>query len=352
MTIKVLIVEDSLIATTILTRILNSSKIIEVVGTATNGIEGLKLIPRLKPDVICTDLHMPKMNGLDFTIEVMAMYPTPILVISASVQAEDTHHVFRLLEAGAVDIFPKPASGKTTDYEHIKQPLINRIKVLSGIKVFRKYRPVTSSTPTVENRVAPEFMSFSKFDHKIKIMAIAASTGGPQAFVEILSQLPSKFSIPIVCVQHISEGFLGGFVHWLNENSRLKVKIASSGEIPQPGKIYFPPEKINLEFDSNRRFSCISNIPVDGHCPSATVMFKSVAKTFGKEAIGILLTGMGKDGATGLLDMANNGAYTIAQDEKTSVVFGMPQEAIKIGAARKILPLTAIAPDVLSLINK
>lgn len=359
MPIKVLIVEDSPIAVTILKRILNSSADLEVVGIANNGIEGLELIPKLKPDVICTDLHMPKMNGFDFTVEVMAMYPTPILVISASVQQEDTHHVFRLLDAGAVDIFPKPQSGQPSDYELIKKPLIDKIKVLAGIKVFRKNRKNSPFLSTNKETITPftppssfiSTISTPKLTGLIKMVVIGASTGGPQALVELFSQLPSNFSVPIVCVQHISEGFLGGLIDWLANNSRLTVKVASMGETPQPGFIYFPPEKKHLEFDSKGHFVCLTTLPVCGHCPSVTVTFKSAAKAFKSELVGILLTGMGRDGADGLLSIAQAGGYTIAQDEASSVVFGMPNEAIKLGAAKEILPIGAIASHLISMIN-
>jgi two-component system chemotaxis response regulator CheB len=348
MAIRVLVVDDSPVALTILQRILSSTGEIEVVGVARTGIEGLEMIPKLKPDVICTDLHMPKMNGLEFTIETMAMYPTPILVISASVQEDDTHHVFRLLDAGAVDIFPKPRSGQTSDYELIKQPLINKIKVLAGIKVFRKKRQ--EPLPTPSQSFTPT--SPLKPTGKIKIVAIGASTGGPQALVEIFTRLPFNFPVPIVCVQHISEGFLGGLVEWLNNNSRLPVKIAFSGEIPQPGVIYFPPERKHLEFEIQRRFLCSGTLPVCGHCPSVSVMFKSVAKVFGSEGMGILLTGMGRDGADGLLSLYQQGGYTIAQDEKTSVVFGMPNEAIKLGGAKKVLPVGDIANHIMTVVHQ
>lgn len=354
MAIKVLIVEDSPIAVTILKRILSSSDDIEVVATASNGIEGLELIPKVKPDVICTDLHMPKMNGLDFTIEVMVLYPTPILVISASVQKEDTHHVFRLLDAGAVDIFPKPQSGQLSDYELIKQPLINKIKVLAGIKVFRKNRKTSLNllnTQSIPTTSPLSFISTPQFNNVIKMIAIGASTGGPQALVEIFSQLPSNFAVPIVCVQHISDGFLSGLINWLASNCRLNIKIAGTGETAQPGTIYFPPERKHLEFDNQGRFICSSSISVYGHCPSVTVTFKSAARAFKENMMGILLTGMGRDGADGLLCISQLGGYTIAQDEESSVVFGMPNEAIKLGAAKQILSLKAITSQLISIVN-
>jgi two-component system, chemotaxis family, protein-glutamate methylesterase/glutaminase len=370
--IKVLLVEDSPIAKTLLTRLINSTTDLMVVGTASTGVEGLELIPKLKPDVICTDLHMPKMDGLEFTSEVMANYPTPILVISASVQEEDTRNVFRLLEAGAVDIFPKPRAGLIQDYEEIKIELLNRIKILSGVKVFRRSKKSFSSLhnenkgennltkeKTVNPNISPPVTPISGgytsnvriISSKIKIITIGSSTGGPQALLELLSNLPSNFPVPIVCVQHISEGFLQGLLDWLSYNCRLKIEIAKTGELPQGGVVYFPPEKHHLELDRQGRFSPTNSPPLAGHRPSVTVTFRAIAKYYGSSAVGILLTGMGRDGAEGLLDLYKAGSLTIAQDENTCVVFGMPKEAIALGAAQKILPIQDIVGLLLQKIG-
>ena len=341
MSIKVLLVEDSPVAMTMLKRILNSSGEVVIVGTANNGLEALELIPKAHPDVICTDLHMPKMNGLELTSEVMARYPTPILVISVSVLEKDTHHVFNLLQAGAVDIFPKPDSGQLKDYELLKDKLINKIKVLSGVTVFTKLRQYNTS-PTVPKPIP----TFTASTSPIKIVAIGTSTGGPNALLDIFKQLPANFPVPIVCVQHISEGFLQGLIDWLDSNCRIKVKIAQPGEYPQPGTVYFPPDQHHLELDSNGCCLCSQSPPVDGHRPSVNVTFKSVARVYGREALAILLTGMGQDGATGLQAIALTGGKTIAQDEGRCVVFGMPKAAIDLGAAQKVLSLAAISLEL------
>ena len=232
MTIKVLLVEDSPVATIFLQKIINTSSDIKIVGCAKTGVEGLELVQKLNPDVICTDLHMPKMNGLEFTKEVMATFPKPILVISASVQEEDTQHVFDVLNAGAVDIFPKPRGGQPSDYDLISQPLLSKIRLLSGIKVFRRKSSSTSSF-TTSTTTTPKTSSFSVGTSKVQMITMGTSTGGPQVLLEILAPLPSNFPVPIVCVQHISQGFLGGLVDWLNGNCKLKVKTAMTGEKPQ-----------------------------------------------------------------------------------------------------------------------
>ena len=345
MSIRVLLVEDSPVTLVILRRIFNSSPQIEVVGEARTGLEALQLIPQVHPDVICTDLHMPQMDGLEFTSEVMALYPRPILVISSWVQEEDALQVFQLLEAGALDIFPKPAAGLSTENQLLNQELINKIQILSGVKVFKKKRKSPSPVKCLDN-------FSSKSDVKPKIVVIGASTGGPQAINELFAQLPSNFPVPVICVQHICVGFLQGFLDWLASSCRLPIQIAKPGNIPKPGTIYFPPEHQHLELDKQGRFICSNSPPLDGHCPSITVTFKSVAKFYGRATVGILLTGMGKDGAEGMHCIAQAGGLTIAQDEATSVIFGMPKEAINLGAAQLVLPIHAIAPKLLDFLHK
>jgi two-component system, chemotaxis family, protein-glutamate methylesterase/glutaminase len=347
--IRVLLVEDSQIALLILKRILDASPRVEVVGIARTGLEALSLIPTVDPDVICTDLHMPHMNGLEFTHEVMARYPRPILVVSASVQADDTHHIFQVLEAGAVDIFPKPVAGLIADDQQFSQRLIDRIEILSGVKVFTKKRKPSLQSAYLSGNDRAGHKGNPYF--KPKIIGIGASTGGPQALQELLSQLPANFPLPIICVQHICSGFLQGLIDWLASSCPLPMQIAQPGERPEPGQVYFPPERKHLELDVQGRFKCHHLPTVDGHRPSVTVTFKSIAQFYSNHAIGILLTGMGRDGADGMHAIAAAGGFTIAQDEATSVVFGMPREAIKLGVVQRVLPIQTIAPTLLTLIQ-
>jgi len=349
MAIRVLIAEDSPIALTILKRILTSAPDIEIVGTAQTGIDALALIPQQQPDVLCTDFFMPKMNGLELTAHVMEQYPLPILVISASVQEEDTHRIFQLLEAGAVDILPKPEAGLDADNLKLKQALIDKVRVLAGVRVFRKKRlrsrlsslpqPFTQSALPTPSRCNP------------KIIAVGASTGGPIALQTLFNPLPADFPLPIVCVQHISLGFLQGLIDWLSATCQLSIQIASEGERPKPGWIYFPPERQHLELDHRGRFIHSISPPVDGHRPSVTATFASIAKFYGRKSAGVLLTGMGRDGAEGMQAIAEAGGLTIAQDEATSVVFGMPKEAIALGAAHHVLPIQDIAPSLLTIVQ-
>lgn len=351
--IEVLLVEDSPVALEILGRLLSSSPEVKVVGKARNGKQALELIPKTKPAVICTDLQMKEMDGLEFTQQVMATDPRPILVISNSVRKENTQNIFQLLQAGAVDVFPKPSTGLASDYERVQRELVSKIKILAGVTVFTKRQPTSNSsinagvTSGLESLTAGRFMDITT---PIRVVTIGASTGGPQALHKILTGLPANFPIPVICTQHISEGFLPGLIDWLASQCKLKVKVAQVGESPLAGTIYFAPDKSHLELDNIGRFICSSFLPIDGHCPSITVTFKSVVKFYGRATAGVLLTGMGKDGAAGMQAIAGAGGTTIAQDEKSSVVFGMPKEAIALGAAEKILPVQEIAPFLLTKI--
>ncbi|MGK7923594.1 MAG: chemotaxis-specific protein-glutamate methyltransferase CheB [Trichodesmium sp.] len=368
--IKILIVDDSPVALIILKKIFAASPEIEVIGTAKNGLDALKLMPLIEPDVICTDLHMASMNGLEFTREIMEKYPRPILVISSSVQEHDTQNVFQLLEAGAVDVFPKPETGFTSNHKITNQELINKIKILSGVKVFTQHRrhinrvkPENKQQLCVKNiqekRVrmpltfSPQTPSkYHRSTKNIQVVAIGASTGGPQALKTIINNLPSNLPVPVICVQHISNGFLSGLVNWLASESKLPVKIARSGEFPKPGVIYFPPEEHHLELNSTGRFICLKTPAIGGHRPSITVTFKSVANFYSSFAIGVLLTGMGRDGADGMKAIDESGGMTIAQDEASSVIFGMPKEAIALGAAQYILSINDITPMLLNYIGQ
>lgn len=335
--IKVLLVDDSPISLAVIGKILSTSPDISVVGIAKNGHEALALIPETRPHVICTDLHMPQMDGLELTREVMERFPLPILVISISVQ-EGQDNVFKLLEAGAVDVFPKPRGGDDGDFLKKADELTRKIRILSGVRVFRRTK---AGTPSRERGVAASFNRGPA--GPFKVLAIGASTGGPQALKAIFENMPGDFPVPIVCVQHIGGEFLKGMVEWLGDCSRLKCKIAEEGEELKKAVVYFPQEDAHLAIDRGLRCVSLKDAPSNSHRPSITVTFKSIAERFGRTSIGVLLTGMGKDGAEGLKAIMDAGGFTIAQDEKTSVVFSMPKSAIEMRAASVVLPLDAIA---------
>lgn len=339
--IRVLLVDDSPIVLNILQRLLSGSAEIQVVGTAANGREALDLIPSLDPHVICTDLHMPIMNGLELTREVMSRYPRPILVVSVSVE-ENSPNAFKLLEAGAVDIFPKPQVVHSQDFSVAADELARRIRILSGVRVIRRNngpKIAASDTPILS----------AKPSSPLRIVVIGASTGGPQALRDILSHLPVDFPLPIVCIQHIGSNFLSGMVAWLADVCPLCVRKANHGETPQPGTVYFAPEDSQLELDDKGRFLISTAGPNDVYHPSITVTMRAMARRYASGVVGVLLTGMGRDGAAGMATIATAGGLTLAQDEASSVVYGMPKEAVALGAVQYQLPLEQIAPALVKL---
>jgi two-component system chemotaxis response regulator CheB len=344
--IRVLVVDDSLITLAIIKRILAGAPEIQVVGTAINGKEALDMMQSLRPDVICTDLHMPVMDGLEFTKAVMERFPCPILVVSVSVQKEQTANIFKVLEAGAIDVMAKPRGTPGAGYELDAQELIGKIKVLAGVVAIRKHRKEIPATASITNDYLPAIEAVP-----LNIIGIGASTGGPQAFQEILSHLPGNLPVPMLCIQHISEGFMQGLVDWLGYKSRLKIVTAETGIQPQPGTVYFPREGTHLVLDSQGRLECSEAPAHEGHRPSISMTFRSLAQHHGKSAVGVLLTGMGRDGVEGMRAIAQAGGTTIAQDEQSSTIFGMPREAIAANAARYVLPLPKIAPALLKLLN-
>ncbi|WP_310427489.1 chemotaxis protein CheB [Chamaesiphon sp. VAR_48_metabat_135_sub] len=340
--IKVFLVEDSLIALELLQRLFRSTSEVKVVGTAKNGQEALELIPKVNPDVICTDLHMAPIDGLELTKQVMEKFPRPILVISNSVQEDDTRNIFGLLKAGAVDIFPKPTSGDYTEYEQVKHRLLAKIKMLSHVTV--KVRPDPAT-------LTPNIASTNIHNPgTLGAIAIGASTGGPQAIQKIITALPHNLPIPIFCAQHIGDGFLNGLISWLKEDSQLTIKIAQIGEMPAPRTVYFAPEKSHLEFDAQGQFIYSNFTASTGTCPSIDALFRSVARVYGCSSASILLTGMGTDGVAGTESVKAAGGMTIAQDEQSCLVFGMSKLAIASGAVGHVLSLSEIAPFLVSKI--
>jgi two-component system, chemotaxis family, protein-glutamate methylesterase/glutaminase len=328
--IRVLVVDDSPTALEVLVSMIATAPDLEIAGTARDGAEALHLIPIVAPDVLVTDFRLPGMDGLQLVREVMARHPLPILVISSWLRPKkDTQTVFRLLEAGALDVMQKPATGIDSDFAAAAHDLIYRIRVLSGVKL-RKRKVLGSHirTPTAERK---------------NIVGIGASTGGPQALHRLLSALPAEFPLPILCVQHIAEGFSSALIAWLASESKVRVTTARNGDQAVAGTVYFPPDDRHLEVDHQGRLRCSTAAPHEGHRPSVDVTFRSLAQNYGTGAIGVLLTGMGRDGARGLLEIRRAGGTTIAQNAESSVIFGMPKRAIELGAAQQVLPLDEIA---------
>jgi two-component system chemotaxis response regulator CheB len=350
---RVVLIEDSPVALEILQRLLNSSPEVDVVGVARDGIEGLEVINKTRPDVICTDFHMENMDGLELTQRVMADDPRPILVISNFVQKADVDNVFRLLQAGAADVFPKPSTDSPTDYEQLKSALVTKIKVLSHMKVTqkRKQQPLSGSVkPITSGAFSGNQPLMTNVSSRVKVVALGASTGALPAIQKIVCQLPGNFPLPIICTVHVSTGVLSGLVNWLSAECPLRVKIAEVGESPAPGTVYFAPEKNDLELDARGKFIYSDCPETNKHCPSITATFKSIARVYGKATAGVLLTGLGRDGAEGLQAIAQAGGITVAQDDKGSA-FGMVKEAMSLDAVQQVLAIDKIAPFLIKTIS-
>lgn len=331
--IRVLIVDDSLVSRDLLKHIIESEPGARVVGMVENGEAALSWLEHQICDVITMDLHMPMQNGFEVTKQIMKTKPTPTVIISSGFTHTDEIMAFRAIEAGALAILEKPAGFRDNFYHQKAKEIIETIKMIADIKVVR--RTSYKAPRHIGEGLEPEHKK------QYQAVAIGASLGGPIAIAEILSELDHNFCVPIFIVQHIAIGFTEGFVKWLQDKSKLKIVSASAGEIAKPGHVYVGIDRHQMKVNRGGIISLEDN---DKTQPSINVLFKSMVTAYGANAIGVLLTGMGKDGAEGLFAMKQKGAYTIAQDEESSLVFGMPKEAVNLGAATKVLPLVAIAP--------
>jgi two-component system chemotaxis response regulator CheB len=338
--INVLVVEDSRVTRDYLVYALETDPEIRVIDTAADGEEALASVQKHRPDVILMDIHLPGIDGLEATRRIMSSNPVPIVVCTASTSFEQVHTAMRALEAGALALLKKPKGlgdpGAATDTAAI----ISAVKLMSEVKVVRRWNRA-AATPVASPVAEPTALAVA--GHDAAVVAIGASTGGPPVVLQILSGLAAAFPVPILVVQHISAGFTAGFAEWLAAESGLPVRVARSGEIPLPGHVYVAPDDHHLRVGLRGELETSRDEPHNGLRPSAGVLFRSVAERFGRRAIGVLLTGMGRDGAEELKLMADRGALTVAQDEESCVVFGMPAEAIKLGAARFVFPPHKIA---------
>jgi two-component system, chemotaxis family, protein-glutamate methylesterase/glutaminase len=301
--------------------------------------------------VISMDIRLPGMNGFEATKRIMAERPTPIVVVSASVESEELNISMNALRAGALSVMQKPVSASHQHYAELAGRLCTQLVIMSQVRVIRQRarRSVASLPPVHGQKASRATASIVSAVGTFQMLGIVASTGGPNALAKVLANLGRNVSVPILLVQHITPSFLKGFVTWLNGISPMSVVEAADGQIPQPGVVYVAPAERHLTLDRG----CLrldSGALVSVQRPSGTVLFRSMARSLGANCLGVLLTGMGEDGATGLRDIREAGGYTIAEDETTAVVYGMPAAAVHIGAVCESLPLDEIAPRVLQLL--
>lgn len=330
---RVLIVDDSPTVRDIFRAIFESDPDVEVIGEAANGQEAIDFVAKDRPSIITMDVFMPKMNGPDAIQHIMGNTATPILVVTT---AKDATLAFQCLSKGALEVIEKPDFAYIQD-EFKRKGLITKLKSLSRVPVVTH---MAGKTKTVREPVAADL-------GKKSILAICSSTGGPKALSILLGQIPGDFPYPVVITQHMYEGFIDGLVEWLQTTTPLKVKVAEQGEVLKPGVVFVAPTGKHLEVSMAETIRLTTDPLVEGHRPSGEKLFASVASVYGKKAIGVILTGMGGDGSASLGLIKKAGGLTIAQDEKSCVVFGMPKEAIAKGSTSVVLPLAEIAPAII-----
>ncbi len=377
--IKVLIIDDSSLVHILLQKVLSEHKDLKIVGDAYDGGEGIEMVRKLSPDVIIMDIGMPKVNGLDAIHDIMCETPTPIVVFSAA-SKDNVDLSFKAIELGAVELIEKPFADDISALKIIiEEKLIKSIRTFADFKVIRriKHTPESlkhinphkqeeskeriSEKPVQKDEKRPanhiEVSDQIKTDNvPIKgfpVIGIVASTGGPQTIKTLLKDLSvEEMGAGIVILQHISDGFIEGFCSWLNEESPVPVALAVEGESVRPGVIYVAPEGHHLIFDNHGKFLFNNDPPIVGIRPSADMMLSFLGKTFKERAVAVVLTGMGSDGTKGIRDIKENGGFIIAQDEGSSLIFGMPKSAIDTGMVDKVLNISQIPEFLKRLCNE
>jgi two-component system chemotaxis response regulator CheB len=335
--LSILVAEDSATARALIVEILRSDPEIQVVGEARDGAEAVALAQSLKPDVITMDIRMPRLDGFQATKEIMITAPTPVVIVTASDQARDVETAMHALRAGAVAVLNKPSGLGSPRFEEDARNLTATVKAMSQVKVVRHWRPRPGAPqPADADPVRARGV-------RGQVVAIATSTGGPAALARLLAGLPGDFPAPILVVQHITTGFTSGLAAWLDSVCDLRVKIGQSGEALAPSTVYLAPDDRHLGVAGRATVTLSAGPPVGGFRPAGTALFESVARGFGNTAVAVILTGMGEDGVEGLRAVRQAGGLVVAQDERTSVVFGMPGAAVAAGLADLVLPLDAIA---------
>ncbi len=347
--IRVLVVEDSMTVRKHLIEVLGGDPDLEVVGEGGDGKEAIELCQRLRPDVLTMDMMLPVMTGLAATEYIMAHCPTPILIVSASTNRGELFRTYDALAAGAVDVLEKPTEGDAED--DWERRFLSTVKLVSKIKVITHLRGKLGPRERASSGPAPAPFDALAERPRCAVVAIGVSTGGPAAIQQILRELPPRFPLPILLVIHIGEPFGVALAEWLDGQSPLRVAYAKEGEPLPPrgeGRVIMAPPDVHL-IVRGERLRLIATPERHSCRPSVDVLFESLARELGDRALACLLTGMGRDGAAGLLEVRRAGGMTLAQDEATSVVFGMPREAILLGAAERVLPLDRFAPTIAAL---
>ncbi|MGO4570427.1 chemotaxis-specific protein-glutamate methyltransferase CheB [Microvirga sp. 2TAF3] len=343
--VRVMVVEDSLVVRQLLAHIIARDPRLILAAAVGSAEEALQEIGRVQPDVISMDIRLPGMDGLEATRRIMSEHPTPIVVIAGSIEDSALRISMNALRAGALSVVEKPVGVTSAGYDGIAETICTQLYIMSQVPVVRQ-RSFAWRTQAPETSLRREEATGTA---RPTILGIAASTGGPPALAKILGAFPADFPIPILLVQHMGAPFMEGFASWLDGLMPLEVRLAQDQEIPVAGKVYVAPGDRHLLLSPTGALRLSAAPPLSSQRPSATLMFESMAKAAGPKGLGVILTGMGEDGAIGLAELRQAGGYTIAEDESTAVVYGMPAAAIRMGGARVSLPLDLIAPRLLRL---
>lgn len=342
--IRTLIAEDSTTVRGLLISILGSDPAFEIVGEAANGEEAIRKARRLKPDLITMDVNMPVIDGIDATKAIMLEVPTPILIVTAAAGSGNVELSLNAMHAGALMVVDKPVDPNSSRFNQQSEQLIAMAKAMAEVKVVRRWGPGQKRLPIKEG-------ARQESKGGIRLVAIGASAGGPAALKQLLSSLPRDFPVPVIVVQHIARGFIDGLCRWLGLNCVLPVKVASEGIELEASTIYLAPDNYHLGFTSSYLTWLNDGPPLNGFKPSVDFLFESCARVYGSNCLGVILTGMGNDGTKGLTLMHQVGCKVLAQDENTSIVYGMAREAVRAGAVDEVLPLDRIAPRIVELVN-
>jgi two-component system, chemotaxis family, protein-glutamate methylesterase/glutaminase len=342
--LRVLVVDDSPTARRLLVSVLGRDGELKVVGEATDGADAVRLAERLRPDVITMDVQMPGMDGLETTRRIMERHPAPIVVVSGGHDPADLTHSVRALEAGALAALRKPHGPGHPDFAAEAAELVRTVKLMAAVRVFRRRSAAAPRAGSAPSGSADGARPGRR--RAAELVAVGASTGGPAALAAILRALPVPVPAPVLVVQHITPGFDAALASWLEETTPLRVRLAADGQPLSPGEVLIAPAGAHLGLSGSARVELRPGPPVAGHRPSASHLFASVARVFGPRAVGVILTGMGRDGAAGLLDLHRAGGRVLAQDEASCVVPGMPAAAIAAGAVDEVVPLDQLAARI------
>lgn len=338
-TVRVLIVDDSPVVQRLLQHVINADPRLSVVGIAADAEQAMRMIRQFSPDIVTMDIRLPRMNGFEATRWIMRENPLPIVVVASNVDDKTLDISMNALRAGALTVVPKPSGLTREEYQSMARHLCTQLVIMSQVKVVRQRsgrREASEPASPAPSVIPPD------------VIAVVASTGGPGALAHILGTLPAAFPLPLVVVQHMGAPFMAGFAHWLDSVSALPVHLARDFCPLRAGCVYLAPGSFHMTV-SVGQIRLVPGKPVQGQCPSGDVLFDSVAAAYGARAVGVLLTGMGEDGARGLAAIRLAGGYTIAESCATAVVWGMPGAAVAMRAAVEELPLDAIPTRLMQL---